>query len=139
MRMVLDPHAYGRGCRIVGARLLVAACLAASGCAASYEPVAPGAVVAEAPYEGALADCRERAEQAGLGETTLLGAVAGVFYGAAQGAVSGAVWGGNSAEGAAIGAAAGLVVGAALGATADSAEYAKSMDACMAAKGYRPT
>jgi hypothetical protein len=106
-----------------------------AGCSATYVPT--GSAPASGPsYEAQLERCRDQAHQQIDAERTLLAAAAGVLVGAAHGALAGAL-SGAAGEGAWIGAAAGLVVGAAIGAVSEDQDYARAVDACMSANGYR--
>ena len=112
----------------------VIATLLLAGC--SSDPIVDMKGVDEARYEADLAECREYANQVGVGGNAAGGAVAGGAAGAAVGAAVGAVTG-NPGRGAAVGAAGGGTSGAVGGTARGAAKKERVVRNCLRGRGYR--
>jgi len=115
----------------------VLAALLLSGCAASYVPVAGGAVD-ETQLERDRAACEAEAKQRDPLADTALSFLGAAAWGAAEGVGIGLIHSGvGTGEGAAVGAGVGAVAGLIYGIAAGNQDVEAVMEGCMRRKGYR--
>jgi len=127
--------------RVLRPMVLVSVLLA--GCASDYRPAVDLTGVDVAKYNGDLAACAARAQQAYPGGAMVVGAVAGATIGAGMGTVLGqtAGWGiaSNSGLAESYGAIAGGVAGPGAGAVVGTRDQRAVIDDCLIQDGYKLT
>lgn|SRR5487761_325950 len=113
-----------------------------AGCASDYHPAVDLTGVDAARYNGDLAACAARAQEAYPGGAMVVGAVAGATVGAGMGAVLGSGWAGiasNTGLAESYGAIAGGVAGTAAGTVVGTRNQRAVIDDCLIQDGYKLT
>ena len=109
--------------------------LGVTGCAHSYEPIIDRKGVDQARYQQDLAECRDYADQVGVGGEAAKGTGIGAVLGGALGAIAGA-FGGGAGRGAALGASIGGVAGGARGTAEGVSDQKQVIRNCLRHRGY---